>query len=144
MKRVLLFSFIALSIALAPAVKAFRAPARAPLPNFDKREKLARTKITPGQSEAADRLKLRIHGAQVDIDPITGSPKFVASPHGFLSGPEGRGRGISPQFRQGIPDQDPHAAVKAFLNEHSALFGHGAEVLDSAIISREYTTPHNG
>src|SRR3954467_1406607 len=131
MKRILLLGLVALSISLPPAVKAFRPPAPAPLANYDKREKTARARLTPGQSDAADRLKSRVQGAKVDVDQVTGSPAFVASPQGFLSGPDGRGRGISPQFRQAIPDNDSHGAIKAFLNEHSALYGHGAEILDS-------------
>jgi hypothetical protein len=34
--------------------------------------------------------------------------------------------------------------IKAFLNEHSALFGHDASALSSANLARDYVTTHNG
>ncbi|MDB6110653.1 MAG: hypothetical protein JWR69_2403, partial [Pedosphaera sp.] len=41
---------------------------------------------------------------------------------------------------------DPHRIAKAFLREHSGLFGYGAEALDDsqARVKREFTTQHNG
>ena len=43
-----------------------------------------------------------------------------------------------------VPASDPHRPIKAFLNEHAQLFGHGAEALDNARVKRDYVTPHNG
>src|SRR5436190_2564626 len=145
MKRILLLGFLACTIAI-PSVKAFRPPTRAPLPNYDKRTMGApsRPALSPPKAEAAARLKDRVPGLRLDVDPIIGSPQFVSSSHGFLTGPNGLGKGVSARFQQGVPAQDPHRVLKAFLNEHSALFGHGAEVLDSANFSRDYVTEHNG
>ncbi len=44
----------------------------------------------------------------------------------------------------GFAVDDPHRAAKAFLREHSGLFGHGPEVLDQARVARDFTTPHSG
>src|SRR5262249_3145800 len=47
---------------------------------------------------------------------------------------------------QSIPAGDPDVAVKAFLAEHAALFGHGPEVLDpgNATKDRDAVAAHNG
>src|SRR4051794_39965763 len=103
MKRVCLLSLLALSVALP--LKAFRPSDRPPLPNFDKREAGAalHSKLSPGKAEAAARLKERVQGLKVDVDPVVGSPKFVSSTWDFLSGPDGLGKGISAQFQRAIP-----------------------------------------
>jgi hypothetical protein len=43
-----------------------------------------------------------------------------------------------------VPANDPHRAVKAFLLDHAALFGHGPEALDAARITRQFTNNSNG
>src|SRR5207244_10197645 len=50
----------------------------------------------------------------------------------------------SPLAVQGTSTNDPYQPVKAFLNEHSALFGHDATLLSSAKISRDGVAAHNG
>jgi hypothetical protein len=146
MKRILLCCLFGLSIAVVPALKAFRTPERPELPNYDKREKGAavRPSLAPDKALAAEALKARVSGLRLSVDPIVGSPRYVSSTHDLLSGPNGLGKGISPEFRNAIPTEDRHGTIKAFLNEHAAMFGHGAEILDSGVITREYTTPHNG
>ena len=39
---------------------------------------------------------------------------------------------------------DPHAPLKQFLDENAALFGRGADILSTAVISREYVTDRTG
>ena len=43
-----------------------------------------------------------------------------------------------------IPPRTRIASPRAFLDEHTALFGYGSEALDAARISREFITGHNG
>src|SRR5262249_41002515 len=63
---------------------------------------------------------------------------------GFLSGPDGKGRGIAQETANSFPATDPHRATKAFLSEHRALFGHGPEALHGALVKRDFVAPHNG
>jgi len=44
----------------------------------------------------------------------------------------------------GLAKDDPYRAIKAFLIENAALFGHGAEVLTNAVVARDFVTAHNG
>ncbi len=80
----------------------------------------------------------------MDFDELLDSPKWISSTHGFLTGPEGRGGGITPKTLAEFSADDPDHVTKAFLREHSALFGHGPEVLDAARVKREFVTAHNG
>ena len=144
MKRVLTLSAILWCSVLS--VLAFRPPNQALLPNYDKRTgaQPAQTELAADKKAAADRLKQQVPGAKLRVNPVLRSPEFVADPHGFLTGPAGQGRGVSAEVLQSIPANDEHRPVKAFLNEHSALFGYGAEALNTTKIHKEYTTPHNG
>src|SRR5206468_10364898 len=45
---------------------------------------------------------------------------------------------------QGRHRTDPNHRIKQFLDENAALFGHSAEALSAARVSREFTTAHNG
>src|SRR5688572_857949 len=78
------------------AAWAVEKPAHGELPNFDKRGKAGKPhELSPERGRAADKLRARVPNVRVELDEVTGSPRFVASPHGFLSGPRGQGRGIS-------------------------------------------------
>jgi len=126
----------------------FDKPSHAQLPDFDKRAATAKEKELRGERVlAAERLKQRVPQIRVDLDELRGAPKFVASTDGFLSGPNGEGRGISADpavAGRALPANDAHRPIKAFLNEHSALYGHGAEALAPARLKRDYTSGHNG
>ena len=110
---------------LALANLAFYSPATRPLPDFDSRP------ATISQPSTAA-------GINVSRDPITGAPRLVTAAHGFLTAPDVTGKNIS------AVATDPHRALKTFLNQHTALYGHGAEVLAAATVTRDFTTPHNG
>lgn len=117
---------------------AVRPPERAPLPNLDRRVPGV-VAARPGRAAAFAALQERAPGVRVEFHEVLGSPKSVASPHGFLSGPAeegGRGKAVRPG--------DRHGATRAFLERHRALFGHGAEALDAARLRRDFTTAHNG
>jgi uncharacterized repeat protein (TIGR01451 family) len=141
MKRTL----VALSALLAITVSAFQPSAKAPLPNFDRRtDGVAAAAIAPEHAAAVEQLKRRIPQLEVTASKVLKSPDFFSSRAGFLTGPDAEGLGVLPATAQGIPKGDPHRAINAFLNEHSALLGYGAEALNGARISREYVGAHNG
>src|SRR5437762_5999173 len=133
------FAFGALSNAFAVVE-----PSRPALTNFDARQKELVRSLPAGKRQAATALRERLPQAQIDFDEITGSPKRVAATDGFLTGPNGIGRAVSEESARGFGADDAHRATKALLNEHKLLFGYGPEVLETARVKREYTTPHNG
>src|SRR5262245_22833936 len=129
----------------AGASFAFDKPSHARLPDFDQRADAPNDKELRGErAAAAERLKQRVPKVKVDLDELRSTPKFVGSTDGFLSGPNGEGRGVSSERIRALPANDAHRPIKAFLNEHSALYGHGAEVLAPARLKRDYTARHNG
>src|SRR5881296_3500336 len=98
----------------------------------------------PSFSAAAEKLGNRVPGLHIDYDGLLQTPKHVASHLGFLSGPNGEGKAISPPRARAFARTDPHRAIKAFLDEHAALFGHDAEVLEHARVQRDFVARHNG
>ena len=116
------------------------------LPNFDRRAQngAAVRAADAGHRAALAQLQAGVPEAKIALDPVRGTPKWIAAPHGFLSGRNGVGRGISPASLAGLAANDPQRAAKAFLREHRQLFGHGPEVLTNAAIKREFTGAHNG
>ena len=92
---------------------------------------------------AAASLQSKLPGARIKINPLLNAPHYIDSAEGFLTGPSGKGNAVSAAALQAFSG-DPHATVKAFLKDNAGLFGYGAEVLDSAIVKRDYVTAHNG
>ncbi len=135
--------------ALLAAVTAFgfQKPAHDSLPNLDRRVEGAAPKRAPSdeQERAVSALKDRVPGLAVTRSRIHGRPSFFSSPHSFLTGPDGQGNGVLPASVAGLPKNDPHRAVKAFLNEHAALLGYGAGALNAAgaNVRRDYVAAHN-
>jgi len=117
---------------------------RSGLPDFDHRAGGATAAAVKARRATAAELQSQVPGVQVDFDEVAGSPKWIRSPEGYLSGPGGQGKGISAAVAAGFAANDPHRAVKAFITEHQALFGHGPDTLTAARIYREYVTPQNG
>lgn len=142
----------------AGALLAHQAPARAPLPNFDQRTSrgaaLASADagptagsfrlLTAAQKDAAVALLDRVPGLVVAGDRVVGAPRLVGVRGGFLTGPGGTGKAVTAATLNAFPKSDRHRVIKAFLNEHSSLFGHDATVLATARIKRDFVTPHNG
>ncbi len=147
MKRLPLNSFaLGLFFALASAAFGYRQPDHChDLPNFDKRQPHAQQdkELRAKKDAAVGQIKAKLPKAKVDFDATTGSAKFVRAGQGFLTGPGGKGRGISAKAAAGIAPNDPHRAAKTFLREHRELFGHGDEVLAGAVIKREFVSTHN-
>lgn len=120
------------------------------LPDFDRREQRATTTAAGhgavAKSAALDetRLRNRVRGVAVDRDPLTGAAAFVGSPDTFLTGENGQGGAVSAARLAALPAAEPQREVKAFLDEHRAVFGHGAETLAQTRVARDYVTGHNG
>ena len=121
-------------------------PANPPLPNLDKRQKRAPqpAALSTEQADAMAELRAQVPNLTVDFEPVTGSPKRVSAVEEFLSGEGGIGKGISAASLAGFTVDDPYRVTKAFLKDHSRLFGYGPEALDQARITREFITAHNG
>ncbi|MCX8107957.1 MAG: hypothetical protein N3G20_04055, partial [Verrucomicrobiae bacterium] len=90
----------------------------------------------PRQLHALNQLRQRLPNVKVSLDRITGSPRLIsAGPGACLTGPNGSGSAISRVNLDLFPADDPHRVVKAFIKEHSDLFGHGPENLDESVVS---------
>jgi uncharacterized repeat protein (TIGR01451 family) len=114
------------------------------LPNFDQRRVNLASPGDLEQRAAATRLKTLLPQAQLDLDAVSGTPRWVMSPYGTLTGPRGQGKSVSRKSAAPWADSDPDRATKAFLNEHRKLFRHGPEVLEGARRTRDFVTAHNG
>jgi uncharacterized repeat protein (TIGR01451 family) len=121
---------------------AFRQPSRPPFPNLESRPGAGPNPhlTRPDRTASQDKLKKRIRGVEVDLDEIIKAPKWIGSTRGFLSGPQGEGRGIPPQTARAYPQTDPDRPAKAFLLEYRDLFGHGPEILEKAAVKRQFTS----
>ena len=118
---------------------------RETLPNVDAR---AHVESAPAVVAARDAAKMRLNGlvsgTEVSFDPVFETPKYIRAKVGFLTGANGEGIAVTSPTASAFPANDPHRAVKGFLAEHADLFGHGAEILQGATVSRESVTAHNG
>ncbi|MCE9610692.1 MAG: M36 family metallopeptidase [Chthoniobacter sp.] len=112
--------------------------------DFDKRATPAPAAASPDKSAAAAQLRGRLREPRVELDAVSEAPKFVGSPHEFLTGPGGEGHAVPKARMQTRAVNEPHREVKAFLEEYKGLYGHGAEVLNAAQVKRDYTNQHNG
>ena len=129
---------------------AFRSPdakAGGELPDTDHRatQPLAQGRqIAHQRAEAA--LRARLPHLKVHRHPLLGSPAWVMAGEDWLTGTNGVGGGVSRTSRDRFAPEDPHAPIKAFIHEHSALFGHDASALDAthARVIHDYKTSHNG
>ena len=101
--------------------------------NLDRREALA---VTAAERLAAlADLRARVPGVDVRFDPITGSANHVMAAGKFLT----------PAAAVADPaNGDFYGPVRRFVDENAALFGHGADVLQGARMTREDVTAHNG
>ena len=142
MKR-LFFLLIAGAFLSSYLAHAFKEHDHAPLPDFDKRrDQAGKAEIPPAKFAAGAVLQARVPGVKISHDGLFGSPGFVASTHAFLTGPQGRGKAV--QNLAAVNNGEPHGPLRAFLTEHSALFGFGTEAIDAARVKRDYITAHNG
>lgn len=142
------FQFIMVGVVctawLSGSAWAFKKPGGDRLPNFDQRQAApAAAEAAPaGKQVAAAGLRAGRPDVRVDFDPVSGSPKWLASSCGFLTGPAGQG--LAADALAGLPARDPHRTIKGFVRQHRPLLGHGPEVLASARLARDDVTPPNG
>src|SRR2546429_2231234 len=134
-----------LAIAQLAFVAGLKADDQRALANFDKRHRADYKPENVGgdQQKGLAHLADLAPEAKVSFDAIVGSPRWISSRDSFLSGPNGLGKGISRNAHRGIDAGDVHKAVKAFLNEHSLLFGHDATALTGSRVIRQFTSAHN-
>jgi len=134
-----------LAYSSAPALAQFRATEPSAWPDFDNRAPAApKAQRSSERQVGQSRLAGQLPWAIVDFDPLLDAPSFIRSRDGFLTGPNGQGRAVSSLTAKAIPAGEPYQPIKAFLNEHSSLFGDGAGILDTARIKRDYVDAHNG
>lgn len=109
---------------------------------FDKRSSaMTGASLSAERQQAQVQLASRLAGVQVDYDPVTGAPAWI-SKIGYLS--KATEEEIQRTGDLGLATNDPYRAIKAFLIENTALFGHGPEVLTDAAVASEFTSGHNG
>jgi hypothetical protein len=121
------------------------------LPNLDVRRQNVRAsvKLDAVRETAAERLRSRSPGIQIDLDEVLTSPSFLHNRDGFLSAGDSEDEVRNPRVN-GMSDvpvndsADPHRRLKQFLDENPDLFGYDANILDGARLSRDYITEHNG
>lgn len=113
-----------------------------PLTNFDVR--LPAPASPPGYNAALAHLRDDIPDARIHLDKITGSPAWITSPRGFLTGANGVGRAIPPATLSQFSANDSNRVIRAFLQEHRGLFGCGPEALNAARVKCEVVNARNG
>ncbi|HSU55216.1 MAG TPA: M36 family metallopeptidase, partial [Candidatus Dormibacteraeota bacterium] len=133
-------------VLLSTETFAFQQPANPRLTNFDNRtfSSVAGSTAPDDKAGAIAAIRKQIPNLRIEFHPITRAPKTILNPDGFLTGPDGSGGVISKASLGAIPGDEPNRVTKAFLHEHSKLFGHGPEALDQALIKREFVTANNG
>jgi hypothetical protein len=144
--RLTLFATLGLVGIHAWNASAVQQPEQPPLPNYDKRK--LQTTVTAAastvQEDAILSLQTRVPSARVVRHATMGTPRVLSAQRGFLTGVGGRGKGLNPASLDSVPADDPHRIIKAFVNEHFALFAHDAGALNAARVKTDYVTPHNG
>jgi hypothetical protein len=125
---------------------AFLPPERPLLPNLDSRVPAGNSAAAVSAEQRAAVAEWRSHlpRARVDFDDITGGPVMVSVLDGMLTGPAGRGPSLTPASFADIAVDDTNRVTRAFLKQHSKLFGFGTESLEQARIKREFVGAHNG
>lgn len=102
-----------------------------PLPEIDLRKRSGPSS-NPGKdrAEAFAELKREKPMLQAQFDEISGAPSYLQETGKFLTGKN--------------PNLPAKVVVKNYVNRFPGLFGHGADALDAAKVTREDVTAHNG
>ncbi len=94
------------------------------------KDKFTHTTSRDQTAAAIARLTQRIPGVKINFDNTRHAPKDIRSLECFLTAPHS--------------GNDPHQAVKSFLNDYADLFGFDSRALKSAEVKRDYVNAHNG
>jgi len=137
-------SFLAAGLAAlagAPGGWAFQRAAEPLHPDFDRREE-RRAAIAPGGKSKAAWAPAAPPEFKVQRDELLGTPRYVVGRAGFLTGPQGQPPGA--KAPAAATPKDAHAVVKTFLERHGGWFGHGADVLEGALVAQDLEWPGSG
>ncbi|MGC3959320.1 MAG: M36 family metallopeptidase [Verrucomicrobiota bacterium] len=145
--RLSVITGIATAMATTNLVTAAVAPPHSVLPNLDSRKSFTNTtaavRLQTATASAA-LLSTQVSGVRFQPDTRTGGARFLAAQRGFLTGVGGNGKGLSAAGLNALPLSDPYRVVKAFANEHAAVFGHDALPLNAAQVKVDAITARNG
>jgi hypothetical protein len=131
-RRFLAIAYSAYLISAHHSIAAYTPLKADALENFDKRAVQRRNPLEAANEQGAALAQLQAQPGEikVEFDEIIGSPRLI-SLGSWLSHRTGRETGaIAPAALQAFPANDPHRPIKAFLRQHSRLFGHGPEGAD--------------
>lgn len=147
--KIRLPAFVAVAIATTTTTIATAsvAPAQPPLPNLDARKSFTNSTAAvrfQAAAASAGSLSAQVNGVRFRPDTRTGGARFLAAQRGFLTGAGGAGKGITAASLNALPVSDPFRVVKAFVNEHAAVFGHDASQLTAAQVKVDAVTPQSG
>lgn len=112
-------------------VKFVSAKPRVSLPPLDRRDVPLSPPSNPVRLAAVTALRQEVPGVQVEFDPVSGAPSYVQATGRFLSPPL-------------APGQSARSAVEQFVDRHADLFGHSADALRKAPVTRNDVTQHSG
>lgn len=139
---------VALSImgGAVDSAMAFQRPARSSgIAEIDVRKTApAAPALIAARNQSVSALSQQVPGVQVDFDKLLGSPKFVRSRDGFLTGSNGVGGGVSAVAGANAYLGESDRGLRLFLDEHSDLFGFKADELTSAQKVRDAVGKGNG
>src|SRR5205809_4370559 len=85
------------------------------LEDFDKRARIADKQLPESKREGLQHLKELAPNAQVDWDPVLGTPHWVRAERGFLTDKGGSGKAVPKAVADRLPLTDPDRALKGFL-----------------------------
>lgn len=145
--RLSVIACIAAATATTNLATAHVAPPQPQLPNLDIRKSF--TNSTSAARSQTATASVAVLGAQVggicfQADERTGGARFLSAQRGFLTGVGGKGKGLGAPALNALPASEPHRIVKAFVNDHAAIFGHDASQLSAAQVKVDAVTPHSG
>jgi len=106
------------------------------IPELDSRKAIESSILAKARESAVTELQEKIPGVQIDFDAITGAPSNIVAVGKFLTGPNQKAGGNS----------DPLDAIRRFVDDNAALFGHPSAVLNqgNSRVSRDDVTAYSG
>jgi hypothetical protein len=96
------------------------------VPELDSRKAIESSILAKARESAVTELQKKIPGVQIDFDAITGAPSNIVAVGKFLTGPNQKAGGNSA----------PLDAVRRFVDDNAALFGHPSAALNQGKFPR--------